>query len=185
MDQGPGQNCEFVHLRSGVHEVAVLLICDASPYPRRKATGNREQDSSPLNAQWLGYYTMYVESSWNVMARGDAREGKWRGNWRMGWVASTLHTTWEHVVSSITTADAHTSTASSRMNCLPRRFKWTRPFRLKTKSCFCVCRHISNAVYSKTGRRWKYNTAMCIAWWLPKTTNTHWEYVKLNAFAWQ
>jgi hypothetical protein len=32
----------------------------------------------------------YVESSWNVMAHGDAREGKWRGNWRMEWVASTL-----------------------------------------------------------------------------------------------
>jgi hypothetical protein len=31
-----------------------------------------------------------VESSWNVMAHGDAREGKWRGNWRMEWVASTL-----------------------------------------------------------------------------------------------
>jgi len=40
------------------------------------------------------------------MARGDAREGKWRGNWRMEWVASTLHTTSEHGVSSITTADA-------------------------------------------------------------------------------
>ena len=26
----------------------------------------------------------------NVMAHGDAREGKWRGNWRMEWVASTL-----------------------------------------------------------------------------------------------
>ena len=26
----------------------------------------------------------------NLMARGDAREGKWRGNWRMEWVASTL-----------------------------------------------------------------------------------------------
>jgi hypothetical protein len=26
----------------------------------------------------------------NVMAHGDAREGKWRGNWRMKWVASTL-----------------------------------------------------------------------------------------------
>jgi len=37
------------------------------------------------------------------------REGKWRGNWRMEWVASTLHTTSEHGVSSITTADAHTS----------------------------------------------------------------------------
>jgi len=32
----------------------------------------------------------------------------------MEWVASTLHTTSEHGVSSITTADAHTSTASSR-----------------------------------------------------------------------
>jgi len=34
------------------------------------------------------------------MAHGDAREGKWRGNWRMDWVASTLHTTSEHGVSS-------------------------------------------------------------------------------------
>jgi hypothetical protein len=34
-----------------------------------------------------------VESSWNVMAHGDARVGKWRGNWQMEWVAvtHTLH----------------------------------------------------------------------------------------------
>jgi len=38
------------------------------------------------------------------------------GNWRMEWVASTLHKTSEHGVSSITTADAHTSAASSRLN---------------------------------------------------------------------
>jgi len=50
------------------------------------------------------------------MARGDAREGKWTGNWRMEWVARTLHTTSEHGVSSITTADAHTSAASSPLN---------------------------------------------------------------------
>jgi hypothetical protein len=76
------------------------------------------------------------------MAHGDAWEGKWRGNWRMEWVASTLHTTSEHGVSSITaitTTDAHTSAASSRMNWRPRRFKWTRPFRRKTKSGFCAC----------------------------------------------
>ena len=73
------------------------------------------------------------------MAHGDAREGKWRGNWRMEWVPSTLHATSEHGVSSITTADAHTSAASSRMNWSPRRFKWTRPFRQKTKSGFCAC----------------------------------------------
>jgi hypothetical protein len=30
------------------------------------------------------------------MAHGDAREGMWRGNWRMERVASTLHTTSEH-----------------------------------------------------------------------------------------
>jgi len=33
---------------------------------------------------------LQVESSWNVMAHGDVRVGKWRGNWRMEWVASTL-----------------------------------------------------------------------------------------------
>jgi hypothetical protein len=57
----------------------------------------------------------------------------------MEWVASTLYTTSEHGVSSITTADAHTSAASSRVNRRPRLFKWTRPFRRKTKSGFCAC----------------------------------------------
>jgi hypothetical protein len=32
---------------------------------------------------------MFVESSWNLMAHGNAREEKWRGNWLMEWVAST------------------------------------------------------------------------------------------------
>jgi len=72
------------------------------------------------------------------MAQGDARVGKWRGNWRMQWVASTLHTTLEHGVSNITTADAHTSAASSRLNWRPRRFTWTRTFRRKMKSGFCT-----------------------------------------------
>jgi len=46
----------------------------------------------------------------------------------MEWVASTLHTSSERDVSSITTADAHTSTASIRLNWRPRRFKWTLRF---------------------------------------------------------
>jgi len=57
----------------------------------------------------------------------------------MEWVASTLHTTSECGVSSIATADAHTSAASSRLNWLPCWFKWTRPFHRKTKSGFCAC----------------------------------------------
>jgi hypothetical protein len=80
-----------------------------------------------------------VESSWNVMAHGDARERKWRGNWRRKWIANTLHTTLEYCVSSINTADSHTSPASSRLNWRPRRFKLTRSFRRKTKSGFCTC----------------------------------------------
>ena len=43
------------------------------------------------------------------------REGV-KGKWRMEWVTSTLHTTSEHGVSSITTTDVHTSVASSRLN---------------------------------------------------------------------
>jgi len=38
-----------------------------------------------------------VECVWNLMAHGDAREGKWRGNWRMEWVASTLTLPWNAV----------------------------------------------------------------------------------------
>jgi len=37
----------------------------------------------------------------------------------MEWVSSTLHTTSEHGVSTITTADAHTSAASSQLNEAP------------------------------------------------------------------
>jgi len=57
----------------------------------------------------------------------------------MEWVASTLYTTSELRVSSITTADAHASAASSRLNLRSNRFKWIRPFRRKTKSGFCAC----------------------------------------------
>jgi len=94
------------------------------------------------------------------MAHGDVRKGKWRGNWRMQWVASTLHTPSEHGVSSITADDAPTSAASSRLNwrpshlnglvrfserwilvsaCVSSHFNWPlRTFRLNhTPSIFC------------------------------------------------
>ena len=60
-----------------------------------------------------------VDFSWNVMAHCDARRGIEGGKFRMQWVASTLRTTSEHAVSNITTADAHTSAASSRLNWRP------------------------------------------------------------------
>jgi hypothetical protein len=97
----------------------------------------------------------FVVSSCSVMAQGDAREWKCSGNWRMEWVASILHTTSEHGVSSITTADAHASAANSRLNWRPCRFKWTRPFRWKTNSGFCACA-ITFHTQWYTGRKWNY-----------------------------
>jgi len=80
------------------------------------------------------YCRLQFEMWWHTVTHGRGR-----GNWRMEWVASTLHTTSEHGVSSITTADVHTSAASNRLNWHPRRLKWTRPFLRQTKSGFCVC----------------------------------------------
>jgi len=93
-----------------------------------------------------------VPSSWNVMAHDDTREGKWRGNWRIEWVASTLHTTSEYGVSSITTADAQTSAAGSRLNWPPPSPPpiWTDSSVLpKDEIWFLrVCHHILKAVYN-------------------------------------
>jgi len=127
---------------SGFETCEVLLV-DAvshSPYPQRGGPGLciddfRRQSSVCLNHlparyflkgpnRWkslaanivrMGHNFPAVDSSWNVIKYGNARKGKRRGNWRMEWVASTLHSTSEHGVSSVTTADAHTSAASSRL----------------------------------------------------------------------
>ena len=48
--------------------------------------GNTTQHYTVKYSQHIGM----LELVRNLMAHGDAREGKWRGNWRMEWVASTL-----------------------------------------------------------------------------------------------
>jgi hypothetical protein len=75
------------------------------------------------------------------MSHGDTWVGKRREKCRIRWVASTLHATSEHAVSSITTADVHTSAASSQMNWRPKRTDWNGPLPLATKkkSVFCAC----------------------------------------------
>jgi hypothetical protein len=140
--------CYFSGVKLSGHDVdqsrivARLRMSGAIPLlslPLWRGQGQLLLFSGPYRYSTTGTVIVRAYSSWNVMAHGDAREGKWRGNWRMEWVASTLHTTSEHDVSSITTADTHTSAVSSRLNWRPRRFKWTHPFRRKTKSSLYAC----------------------------------------------
>ena len=65
--------------------------------------------------------------------------GEVKGKLANGVGSQYSHTTSERGLSSITNADALTLAASSRLNWRPHRFKWTRPFRGKTKSGFCAC----------------------------------------------
>jgi hypothetical protein len=112
---------------------------------RKSAEGCVETDT-----QWRSK-VIVLESSWNVMAHGDAREGKVKEKLANG-VGS------QYPSLSITTADTHTSAASSRLNWSPCRFKWTRPFRRKTKSGFCACA-ITFQTQSTTGP----TSAVCYA----------------------
>jgi hypothetical protein len=57
----------------------------------------------------------------------------------MEWVASTIHTTSEHGVSSITAADAHTSAASSRTEARADLNGLVRFAERRKKSGFCAC----------------------------------------------
>ena len=78
---------------------------------------------------------------WHTVRHGRGSEG---GNWRVEWVASTLHTTSEHGVSSITTADAHTLAASSRLNWRQPPIQMDSSFSPKDENWFqCLCHHIS------------------------------------------
>ena len=80
-----------------------------------------------------------------TMARSEPGGTRWRtGREVKGKLANGVGSQYSHAISgrglsSITQADAHTSSANSRLNWRPHRFKWTRPFRGKTKSGFCAC----------------------------------------------
>jgi len=127
------QDRTWIDLTTAVGDQTSDLLSIRNPWPWRQWDRPIDADLLKMNEN------ITFKSSLNVVAHGKAREGKWRGNWRMEWVVSTLHTSSEHGVSGITTADAHISAVSSRLNWRPRRFKWTRPFRRKTKSGFCAC----------------------------------------------
>ena len=87
----------------------------------------------------------WLQNSWTGRARSEPGGKRWgtggevKGKLANGVGSQYSHATFQRGVSSITTADAHTSAASSRLNWRPHRFEWTRPFRGETKSGFCAC----------------------------------------------
>ena len=82
----------------GVSSIRVQLKCDGKRW-------RMERGSEGETGEWSGQPVLFtlppnmvypaLESSWNVMAKGDAHEGKWRGKWWMEWETSILHTTAE------------------------------------------------------------------------------------------
>ena len=85
--------------------------------------------------------------------------GEVKGKLANGVGSQYSHAIFEHGVSSITQADAHTSAASSRLNWRPHRFKWTRPFREKKKYGFCdVCNHVPHELYPT----WTVGSCACL-----------------------
>ena len=94
----------------------------------------------------------------------------------------------EHVLSSITTADAHTSPASSRLNWHPRLYKWTRPFRWKTKSGFCACAitirfHSTSLEGHKTNAQYEGRALLSVSTFHAQTIkrNSHVSTLKISA----
>ena len=80
-------------------------------------------------------YKTIGRSSWNMMAHGDAREGNWRGVGNQ--YPSYYLGTW--YIQHCYRRCAHFGCQQSTELTPPCRFKWTRPFRRKTKSGFCAC----------------------------------------------
>ena len=113
------------------HAVFVLMLYPNNYMkPINTRYGRNEQ---PFNVKTCGRVRMKPDGTrWRT-------GGEVKGKLANGVGSQYSHTTSERGVYSITTADANTSAASSRLNWSPRRFKWTRPFRRKTKSGFCAC----------------------------------------------
>ena len=63
------------------------LVSDNCPIPERFIARWYKELLIMKSSQHVDFCVEFV---WNLMAYGEAREGKWRGNWRMEWVASTL-----------------------------------------------------------------------------------------------
>ena len=142
-----------------------IFLLSRFPVYRGSVLGRFYCISASVPTPWIcpAWETQLLDSNWNVMAHGDAREGKWRGNWQIDWVTSTVHTTSENGIPSITTADAHTSSACSRLNWRPTPI-------LMDSSLFAERRNLASARVPSHFRR---SIAVLLSVFALRVTGTH------------
>ena len=91
------------------------------------------------------YLQCYCSANFCCIARSESDGTRWRtrgevkGKDANGVGSQQPSTVCRNPSIQLLSADPQFSAASSRLNWHPRRFKWTRPFRWKTKSGFCAC----------------------------------------------
>ena len=123
------EKCSYIKPHAKIRQVGTqFFLADGQTVGRHKADSRHRNF---VKAIITHRYTVWAEGRISEMLHPVGRvqlncDGtRWRmggevkGNWWVGWVAHTLHTTSEHGASSITTADAHTSAASRRLNWRP------------------------------------------------------------------
>ena len=125
MDWHDGSNGRFSRTRSLVKSTRQSVEMFKEPWDLNSSdvfplygglllSGNAVQEAVALSRCQA---SAAVKSSWNVMAHGEAREEKWRGNKKMEWVTSKRHMTAEHRLARA----VQTLQASSRLNWRPHR----------------------------------------------------------------
>ena len=90
-----------------------------------------------------------VELVRNLMAHRDARQGKWRGNWRMEWVASTLTPPSNVVYPALLKLMRTPRLPAVDRTDAPTDLNWFVRFGGKKKSGFCAC-----AIMFRTRYKW-------------------------------
>ena len=120
-----------VNLAKGIKSAAIPIIEHKTDVPGTETNSTYCWDRYKMGKKIVRLRSECDGTRWRT-------GGEVKGKLANGVGSSTLATS-ERGLSSITQADAHTSAVSSRLNWRPRRFKWTRPFRRKTKSGFCAC----------------------------------------------
>jgi len=119
------------------------LVSDNCPIPERFIARWYKELLIMKSSQ---HVVFCVEFVWNLMAYGEAREGKWRGNWRMEWVASTLTLPQNVVYPVLLTLMRTPRLLAFDWTDAPADFK----FSAKHEIWFLrVCHQVSNALYQQ------------------------------------